>query len=450
MLPVKNREYIINIEALSSSGAGIGRIDGFTMFISGAVTGDTVLAKVTKLNKSYGFAELLHILAPSPSRREPPCAHFHSCGGCQLMSMSYEAQCDYKRLLIRDALLRIGGIECDLDFYPAPEPFRYRNKMVFPFSADGEWGFYRSGSHEVVPLKDCLLGDKLNASILNCIKNFLRDENIPAYNELTHTGILRRVFIRTSSDTGNIMVVISVNADSIPRRERLVFKLRRLSPRISAILLNVNKKKTNLVLGGKNILLYGADTLSDKLLGLSYDISAHSFFQINHDQTERLYKKALEYAALDKTKTVFDVYCGIGTISLCAAEQAKHVTGIEIVPEAIEDAKKNAAGNGITNADFYCSAAEDIVPELILRGNRPNTVILDPPRKGSDKKTLGAILAAAPERIVYISCNPATLARDAKLLTQGGYTLTQAAGFDLFPQTVHVETVCLMSRVDNS
>ena len=446
MPPVKNREYTLNIEALSSSGAGIGRVDGFTLFVNGAVTCDTALVKVTKLNKSYGFAEMLRIISPSPIRRTPPCAHFYDCGGCQLMGINYEAQCEYKKGLIRDALLRIGGIECSVDFFPAPEPLRYRNKMVFPFSPAGEWGFYRGGSHEVVPLKDCLLGDELNASILNCVKDFLQAENIPAYDENTHTGILRRVFTRVSGDTGEVMIVISVNADSIPHREQLVFKLRRLSPKIAAILLNINKNKTNLVLGDKNILLYGSDTLSDKLLGLSYDISAHSFFQINRAQTEHLYQKALEYAAIDKTKTVLDLYCGIGTISLCAARQAKHVIGVEIVPEAIADAKKNAARNGITNTDFFCAAAEAIVPELISNDICPDTVILDPPRKGSDEKTLHAILTAKPERIVYVSCNPATLARDLKLLTQCGYTLTKAAGFDMFPQTVHVETIVLLQR----
>ncbi len=448
MLPVLNREYTINIDAMTSSGAGIGKVGGFTLFISGAVTGDTVLARISKLNKSYGFADLLRITSPSPFRRTPPCPHFNECGGCQLMAMSYDAQCEYKKGLIADSLLRIGGINCEPEFFPATDQLRYRNKMVFPISSEGEWGFYRSGTHQVVPLNDCLLGDSLNADIMNCIKDFFCAEKLPPYNEFTHTGILRRVFTRTSSITGNVMVVISVNADSIPHRERLVYMLRHTSERISSVILNINKRKTNLVLGDRNILLYGDAVLADELSGLRYDISSHSFFQINHAQTEHLYQKVLEYAMLDKTKTVFDLYCGIGTISLCAAVKSKHVIGVEIVPDAIDDARKNAENNGISNADFYCSAAEDIVPELIRRGECPDTVILDPPRKGSDEKTLDAILAATPERIVYVSCNPATLARDVKFLTQGGYTLACVSGFDMFPQTKHVETVCLLSRKD--
>lgn len=448
MLPVKNREYTINIDALSSDGAGIGRIDGFAIFIKGAVPGDTILAKVVHLNKSYGFAEIVKILSPSDSRREPPCDHFKDCGGCQLMCLDYQAQCEYKRGLIKDALKRIGGIECEPNFCPAPQPLRYRNKMVFPFSPKGEWGFYKSGSHEVVPLNDCQLGDSLNIDILNCVQTFFRLENIPFYDEKTHTGVLRRVFTRASGSTGEIMVVISINADTIPHRERLVYNLRQISPRIGCIMLNINKKRTNLVLGENNILLYGSGRLTDTLTGLSYDISAHSFFQINHEQTERLYKTVLDYAALDNTQTVLDLYCGIGTISLAAAQLAKHVIGVEIVPAAIEDANKNAERNNIKNAEFYCAAAEDIVPKLIECETHPDVVILDPPRKGSDEKTLKAILSAQPQRIVYVSCNPATLARDVKYLCSDEYSLKRITGYDLFPQTVHVECVVLMSRTE--
>lgn len=362
------------------------------------------------------------------------------------MNMTYKAQCEFKRQLVYDALKRIGGIDTEVEFVGAKEPLRYRNKMVFPFSENGEWGFYKGGSHEVVPLKDCPLGDILNAKVLNTVQNFFKKEHISCYNEKNHSGVLRRVFTRVSAETGEVMVVISVNADEIRNSDRLVEELSSVSPRIVSIILNINKKRTNLVLGDRNITLWGKDTISDNLLGFSYEISPHSFFQINHAQTELLYNKALEYANLDETKTVFDLYCGIGTISLSAARLAKKVIGVEIVPQAIENARKNAKKNRIDNAEFFCAAAEDITPKLIKEGIKPDTVILDPPRKGSDEKTLGAIVSAKPERIVYVSCNPATLARDVRFLTDNGYKLTNATAFDLFPQTSHIETVCKMTR----
>ncbi len=446
--PILNKDYILDIVSQGSEGQGIAKPDGYTLFIDGGIAGDKVLAKVTKLGKSYGFAKLLDIIEPSPARTAPPCPNFADCGGCQLMHMTYEGQCDFKRQLIKDALLRIGGIDCEVGFEPCENVCRYRNKMVFPFSEKGEWGFYKSGSHEVVPLNDCLLGDSLNRDIANLIQNFAKEHNISFYNEKSHKGILRRIFTRVSSESGEMMVVISANSNHIPHSDELADRLAALSHRITSIILNVNTKQTNLVLGNKNITLLGKDKLTDTILGLKYEISPHSFFQINHDQTEKLYKKALEYAELDKTQTVFDLYCGIGTISLSAAKLAKKVIGIEIVPQAIENAKKNAKDNNVENAEFYCSAAEDITPKLVSDGIRPDTVILDPPRKGSDEKTLGAIIKAKPKRIVYVSCNPATLARDLKYLTENGYKTQKVTGFDMFPNTSHVETIALLQNTN--
>ncbi|MBQ7793163.1 MAG: 23S rRNA (uracil(1939)-C(5))-methyltransferase RlmD [Clostridia bacterium] len=445
-----NKEYILNITSQGTGGEGVARVDGYTLFVHGAISGDVVRAKVTKLNKSYGFAKLAEIIEPSPNRCEPLCPAFCDCGGCQLMHMTYESQCEFKRQTVKDALLRIGGIDCEVDFVPCDKPTHYRNKMVFPFSEKGEWGFYKGGSHDVIPLKDCPLGDSLNAKVLNFVRDFCKREHIFFYNEKTHKGILRRVFTRVSAENSEMMVVISVNADSLPHSDKLTAGLSAISPRITSIILNVNKKRTNLVLGEKNITLYGKETLTDTLLGLSYEISPHSFFQINHTQTEKLYTKALEYAELDKTKTVFDLYCGIGTISLSAAKLAKNVIGVEIVPPAIENAKKNARDNNIENAEFYCAAAEDITPELIEKGIKPDTVILDPPRKGSDERTLSAIVSAKPERIVYVSCNPATLARDLKFLAENGYKTDKATAFDMFPHTSHVEVVCSLSKKPQS
>ena len=409
------------------------------------VPGDTVRLLVLKTKTSYGYAKAIEIITPSKNRVAPPCEHFSKCGGCQLMSLDYSEQLAFKRQTVADALGRIGGFDAEPEIIGMTPPERYRNKMVFPFAPGGRWGFYRQHSHDVVILKDCLLGDKLNAEIMNTVSDYIKRFNIPVYDEKSHTGIMRRAFIRTGG--GDIMVVISANADSLPHSDELVAMLRSISGSIAGIILNVNKKRTNLVLGDKNITLWGKEKLSAELCGLTYEVSPHSFFQVNPVQTEKLYNKAIEYADISPEDIVMDIYCGIGTISLTAAKYAKRVVGVEIVPQAIEDAKKNAVRNGIGNAEFICSAAEDIVPQLIKTGRAPDVVILDPPRKGSDEKTLAAILAAMPKRIVYVSCNPATLARDARILADGGYELRNVTAVDMFPFTTHVETVCLMSRI---
>lgn len=357
------------------------------------------------------------------------------------MAINYDAQLEFKRNIVKDALLRLGKIHIEPDIIGADSPERYRNKMVFPFAPNGDWGFYRQRSHDVIPLNDCLLGDSLNTQIMNTISNHIKTHNISVYDEIVHKGIMRRAFIRTTDS--EIMVVISVNADSIPKADELIENITGISPKISSIILNINKKRTNLVLGDKNVTLWGKDVLSATLCGLSYEVSPHSFFQVNPRQTEKLYNKAIELADIGETDTVLDIYCGIGTISLTAAKKARAVIGVEIVPEAIEDAKKNAKRNGINTAEFYCSAAEDIVPQLLKDDVSPDIVILDPPRKGSDEKTLSAIVSAKPKRIVYVSCNPATLARDAQFLTENGYSAEKVTAVDMFPHTVHVESVML-------
>lgn len=373
------------------------------------------------------------------------CEHFSKCGGCQLMCMNYPSQLEFKKQTVKDALRRIGGIEADPEIIGMSLPERYRNKMVFPIGADGSWGFYRQHSHDVIPLNDCLLGGDLNPKIMNTVTEYAKKFSVPAYNEAEHSGILRRVFIRNSQS--EIMVVISINSDSLPHTDALVSSLRKVSDKITSIILNINKKRTNLVLGDKNLTLWGKSTISAELCGLKYDISANSFFQVNPIQTEVLYRTAIDFADISPKDTVMDIYCGIGTISLTAAKSAKYVAGIEIVPQAISDAKENAAKNKIANADFFCGSAENLVPELIKKGQKPDIIILDPPRKGSDEKTLSAIISAAPKRIVYVSCNPATLARDARFLAEHGYSLKKATAVDMFPHTTHVECVVLMSRI---
>jgi len=441
-----NKQYELYIESQNTNGDGVSHLDGYALFISGAVKGDMVLATVTKTNKTYGFARLDKIITPSPDRVVPQCEAFFKCGGCSLMNINPKAQAEFKRDIVKNALLRLGGIDTDVNFIPPEKYCRYRNKMIFPFSEKGEWGFYETKTHNVVPLKDCLLGDSLNPEILNTVRDFAKDNGISFYNEKTGRGIIRRVFTRVSYESGEMMVVISVNAERFKNSDELIKRLSSLSERITSIILNINKKRTNLVLGDKNITLWGKDTLSDTLLGLRYEISPHSFFQINHEETEKLYNKALEYADSTKDKTVLDIYCGIGTISLSVSKNAKNVVGVEIVPDAIKNAKENAKKNGIENAEFYVGSAEDIVPSLIENGEKFDIVILDPPRKGSDEKTLSAILKANPEKIVYVSCNPATLARDLKFLEENGYKTEDVTAFDLFPETNHVETVALLKK----
>lgn len=453
MVPVKkNEKYTAEVTAVSSDGNGICRIGGYTVFVPQTVTGDKVQILIVKANKGYGYGRLLEVISPSPYRTEPLCKSYKRCGGCQLMHMDYQYQLKAKADIIESAMQRIGGFK-DFklsDMVGAEEPHRYRNKMIFPVGTDKSGdvicGFYAQRSHDIMPLDDCFAGGEFNADIICAVKEYMRENNVSAYDEKTHTGLIRRIFTRNSRKYGDIMVVISINGRNIPNREVLISKLRKKSGRIAGIILNINTKKTNLVLGDENITLWGSDTITDSLLGLDFRISPHSFYQINPAMTEKLYAKALEYAELSENENVMDIYCGIGTISLCAAKKAKHVMGVEIVERAIEDARENAAANGISNADFYASSAEEIVPELIEKGEKPDVVILDPPRKGSDEKTLSAVVTAKPERIVYVSCNPATLARDVKFLSENGYGLTSACGFDMFPNTVHVETVVLMSR----
>lgn len=445
IIPVeKNHEYTVKIESLSSEGSGIARVCGYTLFVPQTVPEDEVRVLVLKTKSSYGYAKVLEVVSPSKRRTESPCAHFSKCGGCQLMCLSYEEQLNFKKQTVKDALLRLGGIDICPDIIGMDTPYRYRNKMVFPIDKAGNWGFYRERSHDVIPLSDCLLGDKINSDIMNTISEYMKKYNVSVYDEISHKGIIRRGFIRNAKD--EIMVVISANADDIPHKDTLISSLQSVSPKIKSIILNVNKKRTNLVLGDKNVTLWGKDRLSASLLDIEYEISPHSFFQVNPIQTEKLYGKAIEFADISKNDTVLDVYCGIGTISLTAAKNAKSVIGVEIVPEAIADAKENAKRNKIENAEFYCSAAEDIVPQLIADGETPDIVILDPPRKGSDEKTLFAIANASPKRIVYVSCNPATLARDAKFLESNGYEIEKVTAVDMFPQTTHVESVALLCR----
>lgn len=449
---------IIEIEITNTApdGRGIGKHEGKVVFVHGACKGEIVRAKIYTEHKTYLTAGVLDIIKKSPIRQKSFCKMSENCGGCPLSHIKYEEQLKIKKQTVVDALSRIGGLDLTgvavSDTLGMKEPFRFRNKMVFPVGIkDGKavGGFYAPKSHDVVPFSDCLSGEKAASQAMICVTDFLNEEKILPYDEKKGKGTVRRVFVRTAYHTCELMVVISSFTDKIKNIEKLVESLKNTDFEgydLKSIILNINNKKNNLVLGNINITLWGESEIKDTLMGLEFSISPHSFYQVNPTQTEVLYKTALDFAEVNETKTVLDIYCGIGTISLCAAKNAKKVIGVEIVEKAISDAKNNAKVNGIKNAEFYCGAAEDIVPKLIAGGNKPDIVILDPPRKGSDEKTLSAILSANPERIVYVSCNPATLARDAKFLADGGYKLTKVTPVDMFPNSEHIETASCFER----
>lgn len=455
MIPVeKNKTYQLEITSVSSEGNGVGHIDGYAVFVPKTVDGDVIECLIVKVRKSFAYGKAIRIIKPSQYRVEAPCGSFKRCGGCQILHIDYEHQKQIKGEIVNSAMQRIGGFtDFKIDGVDGLEyPFRYRNKMVFPVGKDKNdevvCGFYAQRSHDIIPIEDCLAGSEINADILKAVKEYMAECNVSAYNEEKHNGVVRRIFIRHSHKKGEFMVVVSVNADTIKNKDTLINKLLKVSENIVSIILNINKEKTNLVLGNENITIYGKDCISDTLLDVEFEISPMSFYQINPVMTQRLYKKALEFAQIEKKDVVMDVYCGIGTISLCASKEAKEVIGVEIVKEAIENARENAKNNGIENARFFVDSAENIVPKLIDDGLRPNVVILDPPRKGSDEKTLNAIIKAKPERIVYVSCNPSTLARDARFLCDRGYKLENVMCYDLFPNTVHIESVARFTLSD--
>lgn len=448
----KNKNYMIEITGISSDGNGIGNIDGFTVFVPMTAVGDVAEIVVVKVLAHYAVGRALHLLKVSDDRAEPECPVFKRCGGCHLQHLKYDAQIRAKKDFIESAFQRIGGFEnfkCN-EMIGMDNPYRYRNKCIFPVGKDKNneivSGFYARRSHDIIPVDDCIMGDAVNSDITKALLEYMRENNVSVYDEKQHTGLVRRIFIRTALYTGEIMVVVSVNGNSIPAPDSFIDKLKNVSGKIVSVYININKQKTNNVLGVENKLIYGKKTITDMLCGIEFKISPHSFYQVNPYMTEKLYGKALEYADIKGSDTVLDVYCGIGTISLAAARNANHTVGVEIVEQAIRDAKENAVANGINNVEFYAQSAQKAVPDLIKKGLRPDIVLLDPPRKGSDEETLSAIVMATPKRIVYVSCNVSTLARDARYLCDNGYVPTCCAGVDMFPHTCHVETVCLLEK----
>lgn len=455
----KNDMVTLDIVDCGTNGEGIGKADGFTVFVKDAVIGDRVTAKIMKAKKNYGYGRLMEILRPSPDRVEPVCPSARQCGGCQLQALSYEKQLAFKADKVRGHLERIGGFT---DFPMEPiigmeEPFHYRNKAQFPvgLSKDGRiiTGFYAGRTHSIIENRDCALGVPQNREILDIVLSHMEKYNIQPYEEASGKGLVRHVFTRCGYYTGELMVCIVVNGTSIPHSQELVDSLRKI-PGMTSITLNINKKQNNVILGEKLKLLWGQEYITDKIGDIAYQISPLSFYQVNPQQTWKLYSKALEYADLHGEETVWDLYCGIGTISLFLARKAKSVRGVEIVPQAIADARRNAALNGIQNAEFFVGRAEEVLPgyyEKYARENpgktaRADVIVVDPPRKGCDETLLDTIVEMQPEKVVYVSCDSATLARDLKYLCERGYGVDKVCPVDMFPMTVCVETVVLLSH----
>ncbi|MDO4634277.1 MAG: 23S rRNA (uracil(1939)-C(5))-methyltransferase RlmD [Eubacteriales bacterium] len=457
----KDDLLVLEITDLDSEGNGVGKAEGMAFFVKDAVIGDVVEAKIMKMKKSYGFARLMRLITPSPHRVEAVCPVAKQCGGCQLQAMSYEEQLRFKQEKVKNHLLRIGGFsEEELQMEPITgmeKPLHYRNKAQFPIGTgkDGEiiTGFYAARSHRIIDYRSCHLGVAENEEILQQVTEWMQEAKVSAYDETTGRGLVRHVLTRYGFTTEEIMVCIIVNGDRLPKSELLVERLRKL-PKMTSITMNINKERTNVILGREVRLLWGRSYIEDYIGDIRYQISPLSFFQVNPVQTEKLYGLALEYAQLTGEETVWDLYCGIGTISLFLAQKAKQVYGVEIIPQAIEDAKNNAKINNITNAEFFVGAAEDILPAYYRNyaeqhngeNAHADVIVVDPPRKGCDQKLLQTMLDMQPERIVYVSCDSATLARDLKILSQGGYKIERVRPVDQFPMTVHVETVCLLSR----
>ncbi|MBS6397870.1 MAG: 23S rRNA (uracil(1939)-C(5))-methyltransferase RlmD [Clostridiales bacterium] len=445
----------LKIEDMGVDGEGIGKLDGFTLFVKDAVIGDTVEAKIMKMKKNYGYARLMKVLEPSARRIEPRCAYARQCGGCQLQAMDYEAQLEFKVKKVWNNLIRIGGFS-DLskpEIIGMEDPWRYRNKAQFPFGTDKDGnavtGFYAARTHNIIPCTECWLGVEENQYILEKILAHMEKYQIPSYDEKTGKGVLRHVLIRKGFTTGEIMVCLILNGRKIQRIEELSASLREI-PGMTSITINVNTRNTNVIMGTEMISVWGRDYITDYIGNVKYQISPLSFYQVNPVQTKKLYETALEYADLKGNETVWDLYCGIGTISLFLAQKAGKVYGVEIVPEAIADAKRNAALNGYENTEFFVGKAEEVLPEKYEKeGIYADVIVVDPPRKGCDEAALETMVKMQPERIVYVSCDSATLARDLKWLCGHGYQVEKVKACDMFPGTVHVEVACCLHRVNS-
>ncbi len=452
IVPVqKNEYYDVKIESLTHDGLGVARVDGFPVFVANALVGEEINMKVTLVKKTYAFGRAVDYFVTSGERVKPECGIYKQCGGCQVQHLSYEGQLKMKHDTVVNHLKRIGHIE-DANVLPTigmQNPSRYRNKTQVPFGyADGKVvaGFYQKRSHEIINMQSCLIQTDISDQIVETMRQLCQELEIDPYNESLNLGVLRHVIVRVGFKTEEIMVTLVTRTHEIPNSELLIQRLVSKYPKIKSIAQNVNPKVTNVIFGDETRILYGEPYIYDEMNGIRFAISPRSFYQVNPIQTETLYSKAVEYAQLSGNEIVFDAYCGIGTITLFLAQHAKQVYGVEFIPEAIEDAKMNARLNGFENTQFAVGKSEEIIPAWIENGIVPDVIVVDPPRKGCDRSLLDTMLEAAPDRIVYVSCDSSTLARDLRVLIDGGYKLEVVQPVDMFPQTAHIECVAKLVR----
>ena len=446
-LPVQKNEYIdVIFEDLTHDGAGVAKVEGYPLFVPNGLPGEKAKIKVIKVNKGYGFGRLMEITEASPYRVEPECPIYKECGGCQLQHMSYEGQLKAKEKQVSDVLQRIGKLE-NVKVHPVigmENPWRYRNKAQVPIGEhEGGLigGFYQQRSHQIIDMKACIIQQEKNDEVVKGVKEICNINGVRAYDEQKHKGELRHIMARYGLKSGEVMVVLVTRTNELTGKKKIIEEIVKRIPGVKSIVQNINSKKTNVIFGDETKVLWGEEVIYDSIGDIKFAISARSFYQVNPEQTKVLYEKALEYADLTGEENVIDAYCGIGTISLFLAQKARKVYGVEIVPEAIEDAKKNAELNGISNVEFAVGEAETVIPEWYENGVVADVLVVDPPRKGCDDKLLQTIINMKPKKVVYVSCNPATLARDLRVLEDGGYQTVEVQPVDMFPQTMHVECV---------
>lgn len=449
---LKNKEYIVDIVDIGQGGVGIGKHDGFTVFVEGGLIQDKVKVNINKSKKNYAVGDIVEIIEKSPFRVDRICSeHLKDCGGCQIQELDYQKQLDIKTNEVKQVISRIGKLE-DVVIHNTlgmDNPSRYRNKAQFPIQkVDGEpvIGFYKKKTHDVISTDKCVIQHDINDKIMKIIKTYIKAYKVSLYDEKSHTGVLRHLVTKIGFTTNEVMVVLVANGRKLPYLNELASVLEENVPGFKTLVVNVNREKTNVILGKENKVIYGSGKINDYIGDLVFEISPLSFFQVNPVQTEVLYNKALEYADLKENDTVFDIYCGIGTISLFLAQKASKVYGIEIVEDAIKDAKINAELNKLDNVEFYVGKAEEVVPKMYSDGKTANVVVVDPPRKGCDERVLDTIVSMEPDRVVYVSCNPSTLARDLNYLDEHGYKCTEIQPVDMFPHTMHVECVAKLER----
>ncbi|OEH93382.1 23S rRNA (uracil(1939)-C(5))-methyltransferase RlmD [Bacillus solimangrovi] len=448
----KNDKVFVTFEDLTHDGAGVAKVDGYPLFVPYGLPGERAEVLVTKTKKNYGFGKIETLIQESPDRVEPPCPIYRQCGGCQLQHMTYEAQLDYKQKHVEDVMKRIGHLS-DVPVHPVigmDEPWNYRNKAQVPVGERNRKliaGFYQKRSHYIIDMESCMIQQEANDIIIQSVKRIAERLGIRAYDEKSHRGTLRHIMTRTSHSKNEVMLVLITKNEQIPHKNKLIDMIKSTFPQVVSIVQNVNPKQTNVIFGNETKLLWGEEYLFDTIGDVKFAISARSFYQVNPIQTKVLYNKALEYAQLTGEETVIDAYCGIGTISLFLAQKAKKVYGVEIIPEAIEDAERNAKLNNIENVQFATGEAETVIPKWFEEGVRPDVIVVDPPRKGCEESLLQTILEMKPKRIVYVSCSPATLARDLKILEEGDYQTKEIQPVDMFPQTMHCEAVAMIDLI---